>query len=148
MHRLVLLHGPPGTGKTSLCRALAQKLAIRLSHRYSESRLIEVNATSLFSRFFSESSKLVTSLFEKIGELTDDEESYVCVLIDEIESLTTARKTTIGSEPSDAMRVVNVLLTQLDRLRHKKNILVLTTSNLVEASDRTPCIQSPQIEFD
>ncbi|PIL36790.1 transporter [Ganoderma sinense ZZ0214-1] len=54
----------------------------------------------------------------------------------EVESLTAARAGAMaGTEPSDALRVVNALLTQLDKLKHKKNCLVMSTSNLATAID-------------
>ncbi|GAA5858012.1 hypothetical protein JCM5353_008163 [Sporobolomyces roseus] len=135
-HRLVLLHGPPGTGKTSLCRSLAQKLAIRLSDRYDHGKLIEINSHSLFSKWFSESGKLVQRLFAQVTEMVEDQSCFVVVLIDEVESLTAARAGAMsGKEPSDALRVVNALLTQLDKLKHRKNCLVMTTSNLSAAID-------------
>ncbi|KAF8076178.1 P-loop containing nucleoside triphosphate hydrolase protein [Lyophyllum atratum] len=141
-NRVVLLHGPPGTGKTSLCRALAQKLSIRLSHRiiyvqdYTHARLLEINSHSLFSKWFSESGKLVQRLFNSITELVDEDDAFLVVLIDEVESLTAARAGAMaGTEPSDGLRVVNALLTQLDKLKHRKNVLIMSTSNLVKAID-------------
>ncbi|GFR69859.1 pachytene checkpoint 2-like protein [Elysia marginata] len=135
-NRVVLLHGPPGTGKTSLCKALAQKLSIRFSDRYSHGQLVEINSHSLFSKWFSESGKLVMKMFQKIQELIEDPEALVFVLIDEVESLTAARKSSMsGIEPSDAIRVVNALLTQLDQIKRYPNVLILTTSNITGAVD-------------
>ncbi|NP_001405552.1 pachytene checkpoint protein 2 homolog isoform 3 [Mus musculus] len=106
-NRVVLLHGPPGTGKTSLCKALAQKLTIRLSSRYRYGQLIEINSHSLFSKWFSE-----------------------------VESLTAARNACrAGAEPSDAIRVVNAVLTQIDQIKRHSNVVILTTSNITEKID-------------
>ncbi|KAM6449363.1 pachytene checkpoint protein 2 homolog isoform 1-T3 [Liasis olivaceus] len=135
-NRVILLHGPPGTGKTSLCRAMAQKLTIRLSHRYRYGQLIEINSHSLFSKWFSESGKLVTKMFQKIQELIDDKDVLVFVLIDEVESLTAARSAfQAGTEPSDAIRVVNAVLTQIDQIKRYPNVVILTTSNITEKID-------------
>jgi len=78
----------------------------------------------------------VQKLFASVNDLCEEDDCFVVVLIDEVESLTAARAGAMaGTEPSDALRVVNALLTQLDKLRHKKNVLVMTTSNLAKAID-------------
>ncbi|EDW80543.1 uncharacterized protein Dwil_GK11512 [Drosophila willistoni] len=134
-NRLILLHGPPGTGKTSLCKALAQKLSVRTQHTFAYTHLVEINSHSLFSKWFSESGKLVARLFTKIGELVADRNNLVCVLIDEVESLAYARSAMSSNEPRDAMRVVNAVLTQLDDIKSCSNVLILATSNLAQSID-------------
>ena len=135
-NRIILLYGPPGTGKTSLCLALAQKVAIRMSNRFNSTQLLSINSHSLFSKWFSESGKLIEQLFTHIIELLEDPTQLTCILIDEVESLTSARQQAIsGNEPSDAIRAVNALLTNLDRLKRYPNVLILTTSNLTNAID-------------
>jgi hypothetical protein len=63
---------------------LAQKVFIRNSDRYNGGVLLEINAHSLFSKWFSESGKLVMKLFDHIDDIADDVDCFVCVLIDEV----------------------------------------------------------------
>jgi hypothetical protein len=67
-------------------------LCAALRCRYTTSQLVEVNAHSLFSKWFSESGKLVSKLFAAITELVEEPQALVFVLIDEVESLSAARK--------------------------------------------------------
>uniref|UniRef100_A0A1I7UR50 AAA domain-containing protein n=1 Tax=Caenorhabditis tropicalis TaxID=1561998 RepID=A0A1I7UR50_9PELO len=137
VNRLILLTGPPGTGKTSLCKGLAQHLSIRMNHRFERAVLMEINSHSLFSKWFSESGKLVQKMFDQIDELAEDGKSMVFVLIDEVESLGMCREgASSRSEPSDAIRAVNALLTQIDRIRRRDNVLILCTSNLESTLDK------------
>ena len=75
-------------------------------------------------------------LFAHIAEIAEDEECMVVVLIDEVESITASRGSAARSnEPGDAVRVVNAVLTSLDALKRRPNVLVLCTSNLVDSVD-------------
>lgn len=98
---------------------------------------MEINSQSLSSKYFGESGKLVSKMIENIETMLDeDDEAFVCVFIDEVETLTAKREHAVqGKEPHDAMRAVNALLTGLNRLRHRANVVVLCTSNLIAALD-------------
>lgn len=135
-NRLCLLHGPPGSGKSTLCRALAQKLSIRLSPTYPHAVLVEINTNYMLSKYFGESGKLIGALFEKIHSIAQSSTTLVCVVMDEVETIAGSReKATSGGECTDSIRATNQLLTALDRLRVLPNIIVLCTSNLLAAID-------------
>ena len=75
-------------------------------------------------------------MFDQIKKRVADEDSFVCVLIDEVESLASARKNSqSGLECSDSVRVVNALLTQIDSIKQLPNVLILTTSNITGSID-------------
>ena len=111
-------------------------MSIRFSDKYDRSVLIEINAHSLFSKWFSESGKLIQRLFKYIQDLCQDKKFLIFVLIDEVESLASARQSALNQcEPSDSIRAVNALLTQIDQLRSYSNVLILTTSNISQSID-------------
>lgn len=140
-NRVLLLYGPPGTGKTSLCRALAQKLSIRCKDYFpAGGYLLEIKSHSLFSKWFSESGKLMSRLFGRIREMVEDEpDALFFILMDEVESLANSRVGSGGGgggyEPSDSIRAVNSLLTSLDSIRQYRNVMILSTSNMTDCVD-------------
>ena len=67
---------------SSVCHLHNFLLLPNSNHKsYSHARLLEINSHSLFSKWFSESGKLVQRLFHSITELVEEEDSFVVVLI-------------------------------------------------------------------
>ncbi|EDO18622.1 hypothetical protein Kpol_1048p53 [Vanderwaltozyma polyspora DSM 70294] len=146
-NKLLLVHGPPGTGKTTVCKALCQKLSIRnitgneniVKLDNYNGILLEISCSRIFSRWFGESAKNLTNIFKDIENLLILNEStgrFVCLLIDEVEAIAFSRDSLLSkNETTDSVRVVSTLLTLLDSLKKYNNLLVLATSNLLDSLD-------------
>ena len=133
VHGIILLVGPPGTGKTSLARGLASRTAASLGGAMT---YIEVDAHALASASLGKSQQAVTHLLGSvIGEAAL---SGPCiVLLDEVETLAAdRRKMSMEANPIDVHRATDAVLTQLDQLAaDNPQLLFIATSNFAGAVD-------------
>ena len=134
---VILLYGSPGTGKSSLCRALAQKISIRMAPNYVFVKLIEIQTASLLSKFYSESGQQVQTLFKQLCKLcASNKDTFFCMFVDEVESIARSRKTTVlNGAVEDSQRVTCELLKGIDNLKQFNNFVLVATTNFYDHLD-------------
>jgi AAA family ATPase len=125
--RGILLHGPPGTGKTHLARAIATA---------ANSSVIVVNGPELSSAYHGETESRLRSVFEDARR-----KSPCVVVLDEVDALVPRREEGGGGEVDK--RVVATLLTILDGVEsdEETNVIVVGTTNRPNAID--PALRRP-----
>lgn len=134
LHGVILLVGEPGTGKTSLARGLANRVALSFSG--SRFRLLEVEPHSLTSSAMGKTQRAVSDLFsQSIAESAAL--GPTIVLLDEVETLAVDRsKLSLDANPIDIHRATDAVLVQLDMLAETHpNLLFVATSNFPKAVD-------------
>ncbi len=134
LHGVILLVGPPGTGKTSLARGLAHRTAE--SFQGGGFRLLEVEPHALTGSAMGKTQRAVSELFsQSIAESAAA--GPTIVLLDEVETLAADRsKMSLEANPIDIHRATDAVLVQLDVLAERHpNLLFLATSNFPQAVD-------------
>lgn len=134
LHGVMLLVGPPGTGKTSLARGLASTVASLL--KGPNFRLVEVDPHALTSSAMGKTQRAVGELFsQSIAELAAN--GPTIVLLDEVETLAADRtRMSLEANPVDIHRATDAVLVQLDALAQSHpQLLFLATSNFPQAID-------------
>jgi len=119
MPRGILLHGPSGTGKTLMAKAVATE---------SEANFVSVRGPELLSKWVGESERGIREIFKRARQ------SAPCVIFfDEIDSIAPIRGA--GGETAVTERVVSQLLTELDGMENMHGVIVLAATNRADMID-------------
>jgi transitional endoplasmic reticulum ATPase len=114
----VLLHGPPGTGKTLLARAVANE---------ADAAFFHIGGPEIMGKHFGESEERLRNIFQEAQQ-----NAPAIVFIDEIDSIAPKREE-VSSEIE--RRIVAQLLTLMDGLEARQNVVVVAATNRVDAID-------------
>ncbi|VFQ88925.1 unnamed protein product [Cuscuta campestris] len=117
--RAVLFEGPPGTGKTSCARVIAQQAGVPLLY---------VPLEVIVSKYYGESERLLGKVFSLANELPNG----AIVFLDEVDSFATARD---GETHEATRRMLSVLLRQIDGFEQEKKVVVVAATNRKEDLD-------------
>jgi transitional endoplasmic reticulum ATPase len=119
MPRGIMLHGPSGTGKTLLAKAVATE---------SEANFISVRGPELLSKWVGESERGIREVFRRARQAAP------CVIFfDEIDALAPTRG--MGGDSMVTERVVSQLLTELDGVQSLQGVVVLAATNRIDIVD-------------
>ena len=119
MPKGVLLHGPSGTGKTLLAKAVATE---------SEANFISIRGPELLSKWVGESERGVREVFRRARQA-----SPCVIFFDEIDALAPTRG--MGGDSMVTERVVSQLLTELDGIQALNGVVVLAATNRIDMVD-------------
>lgn len=131
--RGILFYGPPGSGKTLLVRAIANE---------TNANFIGLNGPEIIDKYYGESERKLRDIFKEA-----DEKAPSIIFIDEIDSIAPKRDAVRGEVEK---RVVSQLLTLMDGLNSKNNVVVIGATNRqndIDSALRRPGRFDREIEF-
>ncbi|HEV8534441.1 MAG TPA: AAA family ATPase [Candidatus Limnocylindria bacterium] len=135
IHGLVVISGPPGTGKTTLAGGLADRAARELDA--GPLLFVEVDPHTFPSQLLGESQRGVARLFERTLPDLARRGRPTIVMLDEVESLAVSRAgASLDTNPVDVHRATDAVLAGIDHVgRTCPNITFVATTNHADGVD-------------